>query len=210
MKRKILAVAVIIAFVLMLAWGTLAYFTAEDRVTNVLTIGSVKIDLKEYDSHGKEINDPNNMPEYFKKIEPGQRIIKRIVVTNSGENTAWVRARIYSKIMAAGTNTALDNSVLSYNVNDLNKQDVQTADGEWEKKGDYYYFSKPLAPNDKAVLFDVVTFNGPRMGNSYQGCKTEIQVIAQAVQYEGNQNCDPNSWPQEPQRISVQNGGESP
>ena len=41
MKRKILALSGLVIFVAMLAWGTVAYFTAEDRAINVLTIGSV-------------------------------------------------------------------------------------------------------------------------------------------------------------------------
>ena len=211
MKRKILALSGLVIFVAMLAWGTVAYFTAEDRAINVLTIGSVDIQITEYakayDDEGyTQITD--QMPAYFSNVEPGQRLIKKVVIENRGKNTAWVRAKIIDTITAAGENGgALDEGVLSYNVNSLNDRSAQTADGEWELRDDgYYYFSQPIEPGKVAVLFDVVTFDGTRMGNAYQGCMTKIQVIAQAVQYEGNENHV--GWPDEPAHVRDESGNE--
>lgn len=207
MKRKILSIALLMIFAVMLAWGTVAYFTAEDQAVNVLTIGSVDIEITEYT---KGYNDETytkieqQMPETFKNIEPGQRIIKQVIIENRGKNKAWVRAKIIDTITSE-SNNPLNENVLTYNVNNLNDTSAQTADGEWIPNGDYYYFSTPLEPGKTAVLFDVVSFEGPGMGNAYQGCETDIQVIAQAVQYEGNNGvdgCDPESWPAEPEHIS--------
>lgn len=216
MKQKILALSGLVIFVAMLGWGTLAYFTASDRAINVLTIGSVDIEIKEYDQNGEEITDRNTTPESFQNIEPGQRIIKQVMIENRGMNPAWVRAKIIDSITAVGENGApLSSDVLQYNVNDLYKPDAQSAAGDWSKDGDYWYFSQPVPAGETAVLFDVVTFNGPAMDNDYQGCTTKIQVIAQAVQYEGNEDRDPQSWPAEPEGVSSDpelhvSGGEQP
>ena len=221
MKRKILALSGLVIFVAMLAWGTVAYFTAEDRAINVLTIGKVDIEIEEYDQNGNPIPQ-DRPPAYFENVEPGQRLIKQVKIENRGTNTAWVRAKIIDTITSTGGGSLSEN-VLYYNVGHLNKPEAQTATGEWELRNDgdgYYYFTQPLQPGEIAVLFDVVTFDGPSMGNAYQGCETKIQVIAQAVQYEGNENCDPSSWPAPPEHVRndqgqpeefyVTTGGEQP
>ena len=56
MKKKILGVALVVALVAIMVGGTLAYFTAEDEVTNTFTIGSVKIEIYENDAP-TEIDD---------------------------------------------------------------------------------------------------------------------------------------------------------
>ena len=132
MKRKILALSGLVIFVAMLAWGTVAYFTAEDRAINSLTIGSVDIQITEYakayDDEGyTQITD--QMPAYFSNVEPGQRLIKKVVIENRGKNTAWVRAKIIDTITAAGENGgALDEGVLSSSVHSLNDRSAQTDD----------------------------------------------------------------------------------
>ena len=72
MKRKLLAVATLMMFTALLVSGTLAYFTAEDRAVNVITIGSVDIEIVEYDHDGDVISDTStgyvNMPDYFNNI----------------------------------------------------------------------------------------------------------------------------------------------
>lgn len=200
MKRKILALAGLVIFAAMLAWGTIAYFAAEDQAINVLTIGSVDIEIVEYDIHGNPVT-PDSPPTSFCNIEPGQHIFNQVAIKNRGENTAWIRAKIIDTITSTNGD-ALDESVLTYNVNDLNTPAAQTAEGIWVKENGYFYFDQPIAPGKTAVLFDVVSFNGPLMGNTYQGCSTRIQVLAQAVQYEGNESCDSASWPAEPEHVS--------
>ena len=47
MKKKILTVSLVVALIAIMVSGTLAYFTAEDEVTNTFTIGSVIIEVVE-------------------------------------------------------------------------------------------------------------------------------------------------------------------
>lgn len=214
MKRKLLAVASLIIFAALLVSGTLAYFTAEDRAVNVITLGSVDIEIVEYDDKGNTISDSStgesNMPDYFKDTEPGMRLVKKVTIENRGKNTAWIRVKIVDSITSAGGG-ALSTEVLSYNINDLlftDKSDEDYQDGFWTLEDGYYYYSEPLEPGEYAVLFDVVTFDGPSMGNNYQDCDTHIQILAQATQYEGNEGSPKaESWPAEPEYLT---GGEQP
>ena len=47
MKKKVLTLALVVALVAIMVGTSLAYFTAEDEVTNTFTIGSVMIDIIE-------------------------------------------------------------------------------------------------------------------------------------------------------------------
>lgn len=190
MKKKTFALALMAIYVAVLVGGSLAYFTAEDRAVNVITIGKVDIEIVEYDDEGKVIvydeNLPNyGMPDSFNNVEPGQRIIKQVDIENRGLNTAWIRAKIEDNITAADKlgGGALSDAIIQYNINNLT--DMPQMTGEWVKEGEYWYYSEPVQAKDKITLFNVVTFDGPSMGNSYQGCITNIQIHADAVQYEG-------------------------
>ena len=56
MKKKVLAIALAVAVVAIMVGGTLAYFTAEDAVTNTFTIGSVLIELYENGTPTDEVD----------------------------------------------------------------------------------------------------------------------------------------------------------
>lgn len=98
MKKKILSIALVVALVAIMVSGTLAYFTAEDEVTNTFTIGSVKIEIYENDtattddtmSFGKltpivNTETPSEDVSYIKKV---------VDVKNIGANDAYIRTHI--------------------------------------------------------------------------------------------------------------------
>lgn len=190
MKKKIFALAAMAIYVAILVTGSLAYFTAEDRAVNVITIGKVDIEIVEYDGEGNVIvydeNLPNKgMPDSFNNVEPGQRIIKKVNIENRGLNTAWIRAKIEDSITAAEKlgGGKLSDSIIQYNVNELTN--MPQMNGYWSREGEYWYYSDPVPAGEVVTLFNVVTFDGPGMGNAYQGCITNIQIHADAVQYDG-------------------------
>ena len=99
MKKKVMAIALTLALIAIMVSTSLAYFTAEDEVTNTFTIGSVDIEIWEND----EITDSDvvkfdesmmpvvnmddlvNDPGYFGKV---------IKTQNTGENAAFIRTHI--------------------------------------------------------------------------------------------------------------------
>lgn len=89
MKKKILSVALVVALLAIMVSGTLAYFTAEDEVTNTFTVGSVKIEIFE----NNEATDEDKI-EFDKPLTPGVNIEKYVKVKNTGVNDAYIRTHI--------------------------------------------------------------------------------------------------------------------
>lgn len=93
MKKKILGVALVVALVAIMVSGTLAYFTAEDQVTNTFTIGSVEIDLWE---NGVEAGETMSMGQLIPVVgsdptkESDNYQLKAVQVKNTGLNPAYV------------------------------------------------------------------------------------------------------------------------
>lgn len=98
MKKKILTAALAVALIAIMVGGSLAYFTAEDQVSNTFTIGSVQIDIYENGAatqsdtiaFGKltpvvNTADPSQDESYFDKV---------VDVKNTGANDAYIRTHI--------------------------------------------------------------------------------------------------------------------
>lgn len=93
MKKKVLVAALAIALVAIMVGGSLAYFTADDEVTNTFTIGSVEIDLWE---NGVEAGETMEMGQLIPVVgedptkESDNYQLKAVQVKNTGLNPAYV------------------------------------------------------------------------------------------------------------------------
>ena len=99
MKKKILAVALAVVLLAIMVGSSLAYFTAEDKVTNTFTVGSVRIEIWENDEPTDEdevvfekplvpvvnTDDVTKDPGYEAKV---------VKVENTGANAAFIRTHI--------------------------------------------------------------------------------------------------------------------
>jgi len=98
MKKKILAITLAVALLAIVVSGSLAYFTAQDKVTNTFTVGSVKIEIYENEEATEEdviefgklvpvVNtaDPADDESYLEKV---------VDVKNIGNNDAYIRTHI--------------------------------------------------------------------------------------------------------------------
>lgn len=98
MKKKILLAALAVALIAIMVGGSLAYFTAEDQVTNTFTIGSIKIEIYENEEATEDdtisfgtlmpivnTQDPSADVSYIEKV---------VDVKNTGNNDAYIRAHI--------------------------------------------------------------------------------------------------------------------
>ena len=170
-KKNMVLVAALALLVGLVAYGTVAYFSGEAHVTNVITTGDVNIALVEKDANG----DP--WPEKgISGVMPGQSVVKEVQVDNVGTGEAWVRVMVDSQITAPN-GTQLDTGVLSFDFD----QDT------WKAGQDgYYYYAVPLKAEEiTPALFTQVTFS-TAMDNDYQGCTVNVTVYAQAVQVKNN------------------------
>lgn len=192
MKRKLLAVALIIICISVVAGGSLAFFSKSETAHNVITTGSIDIALLEWADEDKKIPFP---AEGTEGVLPGHEITKIVEVKNTHQtNEAFVRVKV-EKAIALAEGVTLERADLS-----LLEIDFNTTD--WTLKDDYYYYNSVLMPGDITTpLFESVKF-ATAMGNDYQYSTATVTVTAQAVQVKNNGTAETtaltaNGWPQE-------------
>jgi len=195
MKKKVLTIALVVALIAIMVSGTLAYFTAEDDVTNTFTIGSVEIEVVEV------FEEPETMLPVVEANEKDPNYINKDArVKNTGKNAAYVQ-------MYVAIPKALDD-VKAFIVVDANNSDwtVRAPAGTAEfDDGIYnvylYRYKAELAPDTETS--DAITaaylapeldydhdtglfvMNGNVIENYTPGEKIEIYVAAQAIQAAG-------------------------
>ena len=167
-KKKLLTM--VLALVLIGAVGvgaTLAYFTDNDKATNVVTMGHVNIELTEEDwTYGEE---------GITGVTPGQEIAKDPTITLVGDSLdAYVRIKLEVTGFEGLNNAA------AY------KEDVlkELVLGEgWTKVGDYYYYAEKLTKDSASTtaLFESVTIPY-EWTNDVANATFNILVSAEAIQ----------------------------
>ena len=182
-RRNTVLVAALALIVALAAYGTVAMFSGEAHVTNVITTGSVDIDLIETNKDGEPWTSEDG-----KNVMPGTSVVKKVEVKNIGESPAWVRVQVETTITDPNKKP-LDAGVVSFDFDE-----TKWIDG----KDGYYYYSDPLAPNTTtlAPLFTNVIFDKD-MNNDYQGCDVAVDVSVGAVQVKNNGETvqEATGWP---------------
>ena len=172
MKKRMLTAALALCCLAVLATGTLAYFTAEETAQNVITMGSLKMELVELNEEGKPWTNVEN-------IVPGMEVTKKAYVENNGSVDFYTRVKITKSFLPAQGEELpqLDTDLVEL---DLNEK-------YWERGEDgFYYYREPVAPDEETEpLFTKVTFSTD-MGNEYQNVQVIIDLEAQAVQSRNN------------------------
>jgi len=194
MKKKILLLAASAICTAILASGTLAYFTAEDEVHNVITTDAVDIQIEEWQD---EIGNP--YPDDPIDIMPGVTVSKIATIKNL-EAASYIRAKFEVVI------TRADGSRMELSPETLASIITLTMNGEdWQSKDDdseWWYYNAPVQTGESTeAFFTEVVFDGPNMTNEYQNCTVEVIVKAQGVQTANNGasalEAADNSWPAE-------------
>lgn len=173
MKKRMLTAALALCCLAVLATGTLAYFTAEETAKNVITMGSLKMELVELDEKGEPWEDVEN-------IVPGMEVTKKAFVKNTGTVDFYTRVKITKRFVNEQGDELpkLDTDLVELDLGE---------DWKLGEDGFYYYkYKKPVAPGEETKpLFTTVTFS-TEMGNEYQNVKVKIDLDAQAVQSRNN------------------------
>ena len=182
MKKKILLLAAVVMCAAILASGTLAYFTAEDQVHNVITTNAVDIEIEEWQKTD-EVLVPYPKEEPI-NVMPGVTVSKIATIKNM-EAEAYIRAKFEvvitsadGKVMELSPETLASIITLTMNGDDWLRKD---GDGEW-----WYYADAVATGASTEAFFTEVVFDGPKMTNEYQDCTVEVIVKAQAVQAANN------------------------
>ena len=107
LKRRALAIALIVICLAITAAGTLAFYTAEERAHNVITTGGVEIEVHEWTNEDKTEPFPEDGVD---DVTPGLSVTKIAEVENTGASAAWIRVLVETKVTAAIMgNTDFDN-----------------------------------------------------------------------------------------------------
>ena len=180
MKRKLLILSVLAICVAMLAGGTLAFFTSEDKAHNVITTGGVEITLQEWADEAKTTPFKD-----LTGVMPNTTVTKIAEIRNTGASDAWVRVKVEKNIRLQGEGTP-DTGLVELKCNTV----------DWTEKD--YYYNKILKPGEvTAPIFTAVSFAAD-MGDEYQNAAATVDVFAQAVQTANNGDTvlTAQGWPQ--------------
>lgn len=171
MKKKIMLTITAAALATMMAiGGTIAWFTDEAKVTNVITMGNIEISLRETDE-SEELGYTEVGLQFGEEvpITPGAELEKDPYVVGLGDNDAWVRLQVIS----SGSATLVEGFSFA---------DLVTFDSNWIFADGYYYYNQKVdSGHITPPLFDKVTIP-TSWGNDYQNTELTIEIKAEAVQ----------------------------
>ena len=176
MKKKMLSLALMTIFISLMALGSAAYFTVEGRATNIITTGTVDMELEEMQLVGEE-EVPYPEDKTITGILPSQKVSKiPYIVGVEGTQPFYTRVKVDVTVLVDGE---ADEAGLEYIDLDYDKTNwEQGADGWWYYKGE-------VKEKDRVALFTEVAF-APEMPNDYQNCTVKVAVSAQATQVKNN------------------------
>ncbi len=157
-KRKWMLGSAMLLVVILVAGGTLAWFTATaDPVVNEFTAGTLEIEL---------IDEFDGAPN----VNPGDCYDKEVYVRNLGTKRAFIRIE---------KNIAFEPEL------DLDVVEYELGAG-WVEYNGYFYYTLEVAAEggETGPLFvdNQICFNGEGMDNDYQGAVLEITIAAEAIQ----------------------------
>ena len=169
-KRRIVMLAVAAICVAIIATGTVAFFTAEETSYNVITTGTLSMELVEETTGGKPFPS-----EGISGIVPGMVVEKIPYVVNNGNVEFFVRIQTEIRVRDVDGEPLSD----EYISLDFDRDN-------WTEKDGYFYYNEVVKPGESTKpLFTKVTF-GTDMHNAYMNARVEIDVQAEAVQSRNN------------------------
>lgn len=189
MKRKILAVSLVVIALATLAFGTLAFFNDEETAHNVITSGGVDIVLEEFSD--AECKTPfQNLSGAMPDATVGK--YARITLADNSAD-AWIRVQFKKSIALDTENPDAAGKTADPGLLVLNRPEEGWTDGE----DGWYYYNKALTRDEPtAMALNSVWFD-KEMGNEYQGATATVTVIVQAVQKANNGSTalEAQGWP---------------
>ena len=182
MKKKIFSLALVVCCTAVMAFGgTMAYFTADDVATNVITSGKIDIKLNEVTLKVDPETGESIPFENVTGVMPNEQIDKIVSVENINlAAPAFIRVWVKPEIVLSNENADKQDQV------DYSMIKMDFNDKDWTYREGYWYYNKILDTSAETdPLFTKVEFN-KEMGNMYQGAQVTVHVTAQAVQSTNN------------------------
>ena len=165
LNPRFVVMASILTLLIGMVGGSLAYLiTSTDPVKNVFTPGSVTPDITEEFDGG---------------------VKKNVAVKNTGDVSAYIRAKVLITWQYAGEGEENGNVLNELPVKDINYTVSYTQDSGWVYRSDdgYYYYTSPVgAQQSTNDLIDElrVTSEAPQ-----EGYTLHVEILSQAIQADG-------------------------
>lgn len=207
--KALLVVACALLLVAASVFGTMAYLTSTDTVTNTFTVGKVKITLDEakVDADGKPVTPAERVKENSYKLLPGHTYTKDPTVTvEAGSEASYVRQMVtvtFDKVLTdAQLATQLDGIFTGYDakwVRNDKKVETKTKDGAEYTVITYEYRYKDKVPATTTNTKLPALFTGIKVPETWTNetlaafGNIEINIVAHAIQADGFDNAD-DAW----------------
>lgn len=191
-KKRLVILLVSVAALLAVSVGvTLAYvFTETDPVENRFEPSKVACAVVE---DGSVVSGTQSVSDK-----------KNVQIKNTGDTDAYIRVAVV--VTWKSTSTTEPNTVLAtkptYKIDlsdyaDDGTESVTGSKDTWVKYGDYYYFTKPIAPDATTdMLFDSISSDD----TVPEGFALSVEIVASAIQAE------PTNAVQEAWGVTIANG----
>lgn len=181
-RSRLLLVALAAILATVLTQPTLAYYTIVGKATNVVTSGSISLQIHEKTADGSDF------PAEGVYIIPGDIVSKQVSVENVCKQPFYLRL----KLVGGASNEALSPE-------DCLKMDIDTEN--WTLVDGFYYYNTILQPGQTTPpLFTQVEIVGSKVDRSHIGSALTLTVNAYAVQSRNNPADYPwtaSGWPAE-------------
>ena len=207
--KALLVVACALLLVAASVFGTMAYLTSTDTVTNTFTVGKVKITLDEakVNPDGTPVANAERVKANEYKLLPGHTYTKDPTVTvEAGSEASYVRQMVtvtFDKVLTdAQLATQLDGIFTGHDakwVRNDKKVETKTKDGAEYTVITYEYRYKDKVPATTTNTKLPALFTGIKVPETWTNetlaafGNIEINIVAHAIQADGFDNAD-DAW----------------
>lgn len=200
-KRKVLVLTLAVCLIAIASMSTLAWFTAQDEVTNNFYIANSEddpdkifsVDVWEDDTLLDVEGEKKLNGIEFENILPGDEFFKEVHIENTGSYDQYIRATITITDAAVwqqvfGERMVALEDFVNYKYEGYAPIHTEVAYYDYENDAFVYqlYYDKAIAAGQEIIVFDTVTINSAL--DQYQAAELagsfEIKVVADAVQVE--------------------------
>ena len=182
-KNKLLVIALVVAFIALCSFGTLAFYSVIGTATNTVTTSHVELQIHEVTADGQPF------PAEGVSVIPGDVVDKIVSVENVCSQAFYLRVKL--------VNGSTD---LTLSAEDCLKIDLNTE--YWTAQADgYIYYNTAVEPGQTTEpVFTQVEVVGDQVGVEHIGQTMSVAVKAYAVQSKTNpaeHPWDASGWPAE-------------
>jgi|GEM_PF-2911761 len=195
-KNRILAIALALCLVATIGLGSLAYFTANDTVSNkFMTTTSEDPDavlfaLDLYETSNAAGGGKTDEGNVYSDIIPGEEVVKDPTVENTGLYPQWVRMKITVSSAqewqaACAAHGIEDLTNIFGNFNTLWDREEITPDTTNNTLTYVYYLNDILEPGESSTIFETVTIPAEFTVADMSTLKEfDLTIVAEAIQSE--------------------------